>query len=63
MLTDHIQRNSSTRGLTSLAEMLFLLDRYEAGNELAKTLMDEKVPTTAFGATKFVPLLKQWIHS
>jgi len=54
LLTDHIQRNSSgLRGLQSLLKCFFLSDRYEAGNELAKRWMDEKVPNDCFRSNKY----------
>lgn len=49
MLTDHIQRNSSDyEAYNLLLKCFYLSDRYEAGDELAQTLINEKAPNDCF---------------
>lgn len=55
MLTDHIQRNSSDyEAYNLLLKCFFLSDRYEAGDELAQTLMNEKAPNDCFRSNQFL---------
>ena len=55
MLTDHIQRNSSDYEAYNLLLKCFCLsDRYEAGEELAQTLINEKVPNECFRSNQIL---------
>lgn len=55
MLTDHIQRNSSDyEAYNLLLKCFFLSDRYEAGDELAQTLIDAKVPNDCFRSNQIL---------
>lgn len=45
LLTDHLQRNASDyEAYNLLLKCFFLTDRFEAGESLARTLMEEKAP-------------------
>lgn len=49
LLTDHLQRNSSDyEAYNLLLKCFFLSDRFEAGMDLARTLMNEKAPNDCF---------------
>jgi serine/threonine protein kinase len=55
MLTDHIQRNSSDYEAYNLLLKCFILsDRYEAGDELAQTLIDEGAPNDCFRSNQIL---------
>jgi hypothetical protein len=55
MLTDHLQRNSSDYEAYNLLLKCFVLsDRYEAGETLAQTLIDEKVPNDCFRSNQIL---------
>ena len=55
LLTDHLQRNSSDyEAYNLLLKCFFLSDRFEVGLDLARTLMDEKVPNDCFRNNRFL---------
>lgn len=55
LLTDHLQRNSSDyEAYNLLMKCFFLSERFEAGENLARTLMDEKAPNECFRNNRFV---------
>ena len=55
MLTDHIQRNSSDYEAYNLLLKCFILsDRYEAGDELAQTLINERAPNDCFRSNQIL---------
>ena len=49
LLTDHLQRNASDyEAYNLLLKCFYQTDRFEAGNALARTLIDEKAPSSCF---------------
>jgi hypothetical protein len=55
LLTDHLQRNASDyEAYNLLLKCFYLTDRFEAGESLAKTLMDEKAPSDCFANNRFL---------
>jgi serine/threonine protein kinase len=55
MLTDHLQRNASDyEAYNLLLRCFYLTDRFEAGESLAQTMMDEKAPNDCFKNNWFV---------
>lgn len=49
LLTDHLQRNASDyEAYNLLLKCFYMTDRFEAGEALARTLMNEKMPSDCF---------------
>lgn len=55
LLTDHLQRNSADyEAYNLLLKCFFLSDRFEAGEDLARTLMSGKAPNDCFRNNRFI---------
>jgi tetratricopeptide (TPR) repeat protein len=55
MLTDHLQRNASDyEAYNLLVKCFYLTDRFEAGESLAATLMNERAPNDCFTNNRFL---------
>jgi FHA domain len=55
LLTDHLQRNASDyESYNLLLKCFYLTDRFEAGESLARTMIDEKAPNECFWNNEFL---------